>query len=119
MQDFLRWCILAYECGYGEEDVRLQLTAACDASRSQVPATQVESCIEGACIVWLTLQQCSKAVTRWSERVPPLSLLSSGMPVLRCCRVGQCARPRIAADAASVLQSHRRQTRRAPDGRAS
>jgi hypothetical protein len=67
-QDFRTWCILAYECGYREDDIMLKLTEACDMSSSMLPATHVVPCMEGVCIVWLALEQSTKDITRWSQR---------------------------------------------------
>jgi hypothetical protein len=67
VQEFRSWCILAYECGYREDDMVLKLTEACDMATSMLPATQVTACAEGVCIVWLTIEQTAKTVTRWSQ----------------------------------------------------
>ena len=73
VQDFRKWCILAYECGYREDDVVLKLTEACDTSTSMLPATHVVACTEGVCIVWLAIEQTAKTITRWSSRALRLS----------------------------------------------
>ena len=70
VQAFLKCCILAYECGYREDDVVLKLTEACDTSTSMLPATYVVACAEGVCIIWLALEQTAKSITRWSDRAP-------------------------------------------------
>lgn len=67
--EFLKWCILAYECGYAEDDMLLKLTEACDTSSSKLPASQVVGCTEGVCITWLTIEQTGKGnINRWSAR---------------------------------------------------
>jgi hypothetical protein len=71
VQRFRTWSILAYECGFKEEDIALQLTAACDLSKSVVPAALVMSCLEGICIIWLTLEQSARPVTRWAKGMLP------------------------------------------------
>lgn len=66
-QRFRTWTILAYECGFKEDDIALQLTAACDSSRSVLPAALVRPCLEGVCIIWLTLEQSARPVARWAK----------------------------------------------------
>jgi hypothetical protein len=67
LQKFRSWSILAYECGYQEEDIALKLTEICDRGISPLHASKVPACIEGMCIVWETLEQSARPVRRWSQ----------------------------------------------------
>ena len=100
LQEFLKWCILAYECGYAEDDVMLKLTEACDTSSSKLPASLVVGCTEGVCITWLTIEQTGKGnINRWSARAPPICVASGDSTVHFClhlqapssrCKVASC-----------------------------
>lgn len=69
LQSFRGWCVLAYECGYREEDLLLKLTEACDNSESPIPAASVPCCLEGVCLIWETLEQSAKPIRRWAKGV--------------------------------------------------
>lgn len=81
MQKFRGCCVLAYECGYREEDVALMFTELCDRGVCPVAASNVPQCMELACIVWETLEQSAKAVKRWSQGV------MLDLPPPKCCTV--------------------------------
>lgn len=69
LQSFRGWCVLAYECGYREEDLLLKLTEACDTKSSPVPAASVPACLESVCLIWETLEQSAKPIKRWAKGV--------------------------------------------------
>lgn len=84
MQKFRSCCILAYECGYREEDMALMFTELCDKGACPIPASNVPQCMELACIVWETLEQSAKSVKRWSQGVATITLyISSFIPFAR------------------------------------